>query len=449
MNRIFVAPAWLTVLVLAACSGETQLPEATGEGTVRAINAIRTSPSISFLIEERRIAAVEYKDASVTTAYDDLEYTFNFEALLAGDAEPTRIASQFVDVVRDMSYTFLLTGDLATPTLTVWESARTVFDSDATDFQLQLAHTAATLGDYDVYFAPPGTAPVLGQAIGTLSFGETLPGTSFEAGDYVLTLTSADDPGTILFESNTLSPQASTELLFSIFDPDANDLWPVPVRGFNLTTGASFNVVDASITPAVRFYHANIDLGPIDIYVDDPLTTPLVDDQSFGGFTGDLPMPANEVPLTFTAFDNMGSVIFDIDRTFAEGTLNHLYLVKNSSGVDVIVDHIPDRRSIETFAKVSFLNSAALDTNIDVYVVARDELIDETNPILFSLPVALDPVTVTLVEGAFDVYVTRTTEKVALAGPVPLDVVLGDVVEMIIYETGDPVAVDVVEVPLP
>ena len=40
------------MLLLTACSGESQFPEPTGKGTFRAINAISTSPEMVFRLEE-------------------------------------------------------------------------------------------------------------------------------------------------------------------------------------------------------------------------------------------------------------------------------------------------------------------------------------------------------------------------------------------------------------
>ena len=72
------------VLALAAtgCTGDSALPEPTGKGTVRAINAAKGSPSINFLIDERPLESVVYKTASQGRQWDDFEYNFNFEAVL-------------------------------------------------------------------------------------------------------------------------------------------------------------------------------------------------------------------------------------------------------------------------------------------------------------------------------------------------------------------------------
>lgn len=449
MKNFLIASTCIATITLGACTGETKLPTPTGEGTVRAINAIKTAPAINFLIEERSIGSVEYKNTSSTTTFDDLDYTFNFEVLLAGDSSRTRVASQYLDVIADTDYTFVVTGDLAAPTVTVWESPLAEFDAAATSFEVRFANLDAALGNVDVYFAAAGTAPVPGEQIGTLAYGEMLPGVSLEAGEYVLTLTAEGDPGTVLFESASIAPGASSVLLFSTFETDPNDLRPVSVRGFNLTSGVTLRLPDVDDETMARFFHANHDIGPADIYVDDPLTVPLVENHTFGDVTGDLAMPSAQFPLTYTAAGNVGAILIDNDQTLIAGLRNYLYLVHDSSGEDVLVDYLPDLRPVETLGKLSLMNTAALDVSLDVYVVPTGEAIDERSPQFLSISVGLDPFRFTLDEGLRDIYVTPAGEKTVLAGPVPLDVTLGSIIDIILYETDDPSIVDVVVIPQP
>ena len=77
MKRILLAI--IALIAVAGCGGETAFPEATGDGRIRMINAISTSPEIAFLIEERALDNVAYKSNSSPQRWDNLTYTFNFE----------------------------------------------------------------------------------------------------------------------------------------------------------------------------------------------------------------------------------------------------------------------------------------------------------------------------------------------------------------------------------
>ena len=77
MKRI--PPVFVAAAIVAGCGSESSFPEATGEGNVRMINAMPASPAVSFLIEERTLDTVSYKNISSPARWDDLAYTFNFQ----------------------------------------------------------------------------------------------------------------------------------------------------------------------------------------------------------------------------------------------------------------------------------------------------------------------------------------------------------------------------------
>ena len=72
MKRNLLAALSVVAITFAGCAKDSDLPNPTGEGTIRAINAIPASPAISFLIEERLVAPVTYKSATASTHWDDL-----------------------------------------------------------------------------------------------------------------------------------------------------------------------------------------------------------------------------------------------------------------------------------------------------------------------------------------------------------------------------------------
>ena len=76
-------------------------------------------------------------------------------------------------------------------------------------------------------------------------------------------------------------------------------------------------------------------------------------------------------------------------------------------------------------------------------------LSDEASPAIPRLQAGLDPFRLTLDEGSYDIYVTVQGEKTVLTGPVALDLALGDVFDMIIYENADPNVVDLLTIPIP
>lgn len=124
----------------------------------------------------------------------------------------------------DRDYTFVISGDLASPTIDLWEAdIRTFAETDAV-FEMRFGHTATTLDDIDVYFAAAGIAPALGEQAATLSMGQVSEPVEFPEGEYILIYTLAGDPGSVLFTSDTITPEVRSAVTVSIFDGDPNDL---------------------------------------------------------------------------------------------------------------------------------------------------------------------------------------------------------------------------------
>ena len=447
MNRILLLLGVLAGTLLQGCSGESAFPEATGKATVRAINAIESSPSIAFLIEQRVIASVDYKNATGAQQYDDLEYRFNFETVFP-EGGRKRIASRLVDVIADKDYTFVLSGRLANPAVTLWEGDVRTFSEGDTVFETRFAHTAGTVGDIDAYFAAPGVDPALGQQVATLSFGDISPAVDYSEGEYVLIFTEAGDPSAVVFTSGTIEPDARSAFIISIFDGDANDLGDVSVRFFS-AAGGTLRIVDTNLPPTVRFFHASTALGTSDIYVGDPaVDPPVVTDHAFGEFTGDIPITAGANALTYTASGDTAVILFEEERTFAVGNHNHYYVIGETNALTAIAG-VPDRRSVETFVKFTILHAAANHDLVDFYLVEADADIAEFSPAFFGVPFATGPLDLTLAEGSFDLYLTVPGEKTIIAGPVRVDAALGDVIDAIALDTVDPATADIVLIPLP
>lgn len=451
MKRYSLLAACLAAVLLAACSSESKLPKATGKGDIRAINAIATSPAFSILIEERVIGTATYKSSSDTAPFDDLDYTFNFEAILAGDAQRTRLASQFLDVEADRDYTFVISGSLAAPDITLWESDVPEFSENATTSEIRFGHTAASLGAVDVYLGAAGVAPLLGSQVATLGFLEASAAAEFEADNLVLTVTAAGDPATVLFESDPITFVAQTAVILSLFDADPGDLAPLAVSLIATATGGSAPIADANFPPTVRFFHTSITFDTADIYVDDPLGVPIVTNHAFRDVTGDIPVAVGDLPLTYTTAGNIGSILIDRDLTAVAGRRTQYYVVNNGSGTDALVASVPDRRPVETFGKLGIINTAANHLTVDVYIVNVGEAIDEVAPIIPRLPVGSATVSLPINGGSYDIYVTAPGEKTVISGPTParLDIANGDIVEAIIYDNVDPAIADVVFVPSP
>jgi len=429
------------VLLAAGCGGDSSLPEATGKGSIRTINAIPTSPEINFLIEEQTLSNVNYQGATNPVEYDDLNYTFNFEVFYAGETALRRIASRNVDIVANRDYTFLLSGTVASPTLTLWEDDERTFDSTDTVFAAKFAHASASLGELDYYFADTAVVPALGNQAATLTFGEIAVAADFAGGDYVLTITTAGDPADVVYTSATTTFGARDTYLLTAFDGDASDTAPVMVSRFGKASGSG-QLPDVNFPPTVQFINASMDLGAVDIYNDEMLTSLVVADHDFKDVEAEVDLIVGTNTFYYTPAGDTSAVLIETPL-IGFGGLRYRAIVVGAAGNPVSLPFLPDLRSIETGARISPFQTSNNYGFVDIYAVEPGTSIDDVLPIRAALVSGIASTSGVLPPGTYELYVTETLAKDVLAGPYVINVVAGDVVDLVIVDTVDPTVLDV------
>ena len=337
--------AGLAVLLLAACSNDSDLPEATGKASIRSIDAISTAGEVTFLIEERLIGTMRYKEATSGVRYDDLVYTFNFETFYAGDNQLTRFASQSLDVVADMDYTFLLSGSAANPTITLFEDEERVFDESDTVFAAKFVHAASSMGALDYYFADPMTAPAPGEQAATLSFGEISAAADLAEGDYVLTVTTAGDHTDVVYQSGTVPFLPRDTQFITLFDGDANDTAPLTARALPVG-GLARSLPDHNYPALVEFINVAMDLGATDIYDDEPLTSLRIEDHDYLDVATEIEVASGESTFYYTPTGSTAAVLLQGALTASTGTRFRFYATGVAGDFDTGV-FVPDRQPFE------------------------------------------------------------------------------------------------------
>jgi len=442
MRNTLAAILCVSTVLAAGCGGDSSLPEATGKGSIRAINAIPTSPEINFLIEEITLSrTLNYQAATAPDPYDDFNYTFNFEVFYAGETSLRRFASRNLDIVADREYTLFLSGTLASPTIDVWEFDEREFDTADTVFAARFVHGSASLGALDYYFADAAVVPALGNQAATLSFGEVADTADFAEGDYVLTVTTAGDPADVLYTSATATYAGRDSYLLAVFDGDASDTAPLYVNAFGNISGTTL-LPDVNFPPTIQFVNASMDLGAVDIYSDEMLTTQIVSNLAFGEVSADIEILVGENNFFFTPAGATSSVLTE-STLIGFGGLRYRNVAVGSDGTFVSTLLAPDLRAVETGAKTLPFQTSNNFASVDFYVVDAGTAIEDVNPTRADLATGVAAASGVLPAGSFDLYITENETKVVLAGPYRIDVAAGDVVDLIVVDTVDPTVLDV------
>jgi len=448
MKRIFLLLTCLGALFLSACDVESKLPTPTGKGQIRAINAIPGSPQFVFLIEERPLGTLKYKQSSNPGIFDDFSYSFNFDIRYPGDAIPTRVASETLKVEKDREHIFLVTGDITAPTFTVWEGDIREWAAGDTVFEVRVGHGSASLGDIDVYFDEAGTALGTNAPVATLAFGEIGAAADYEAGPYVMTVTATGDVDTVYYTSSATDLLPQFAHVITVFDGDGNDTAPVAVRSMT-SVGNPLLMPDANYPPETRFIHSAYTLETVDVYNDELLTNLFAEDVTFGVATSDLETVLEGEDYYFTPADSQATVLFEYGTiTQNPGTFTHVYLRGDTDewGATRLT---PDRSTSSISVKLRVYHAAVNNLLFNVYLKDRDEpLSEDDQPLLLGIYSASTGV-VTFDAGSYDIYVTEQGTKNEISAPYQIDVALGDIVDLIAVDTVDPAIVELIEIPVP
>ncbi len=443
MSVIFRSIALLFLSYCLLGCVESAQEEATGRGKIRGMNALADSLDVNFLIEERGVNAVSYKEASAFVAFDDLTYTFNFDISIAGQIGVDRIASVEQKVVADNEYFFTLAGSVAAPEILVWENVERVWDSTETVFEMAFGHASPDLGTVDVYFAPTGTAPVVGDAIGTLSFGERLAAVQFDAGEFQLTLTAPGDPATVLFKGAASTPLNANSSWIVMFDADPSLTSPIAVQQI-LRTGTAFGVPDSRFAPTTQLINAAFSSGNIDLVIEnDFINPPTVSNLAFGEISDDVNLPAGTSIFTYTP--PASTTVLLEEEVFVLAGIRMMIVLQGEPGNLSTIRLASTRRPVSTAAQLRITNVSFNLQEVDVYLSADGSAIGDLIPNIRALPFGLTSDFRELVADTFELTITTPGETTVLAGPVTLDMSIGDVVEILIMDTADPVVGEILE----
>jgi Domain of unknown function (DUF4397) len=442
-RTLFVAA--LAVAILGGCS-ESNLPQATGKARIDALNAMPGSPSIVFLIEERQLGGVGYKDTLGGQSFDDLSYNFNFQYTPLGETQPTRIATHFIDMVADTDYTLVMTGSVAAPVVTLWERPEREFDGAETVFVAAFAHLSPALGDVDMYVAPTGTAPVLGEERAKLSYGDRVPEIELETGQYEVILTVRDDPSMILYQSHDTFMQPRISYTISIFDADPTITGNISVK-LSAPSGVSQELPDVNFLPTLRTVHTAFGTLNFDIFRDMDFSAAIFSDLAFGQSTGDVPVDEGIVNYTYTEVGDPTAIINDATQLITRGLRTSTFIHEQAGGELSRIVLLDNRRPIDTHTKLRFIHTAFNMQAMDLYLVEVGTDITDRLPLIRNMIIGFSSAFSPTVAGDYEVIITGLDEKTPLLPPIPMNLLNGDVVEMIIMNSVDPLVPDVLITP--
>lgn len=437
----------LSLGCLAACSDSSDGTVA-GEGSIRGIHAVPELSTVSFLIEETSLGSLGYKDASGTAEYDALNYDFNFDILLPGDSEETRIATENVSVNAETDYTFVLTGTLSEPEIILWEQPGRNWteeledaeenDTEITVMEVSFGHLDAELGPVDVFFESPGTSPQSAIPLGAIEYGEMLPATELPAGEYQLIFTPAGDPASVLFASDGFSLSAATSNLFTIMDGAGFTPADFAVR----QVGAGTDLTDLFAESEMSVLHAAYGTDPVDVVVGDNFSNPLVTNIAYAELSDSVAIDDEPINLIVTPAGDPGVFLAQKQVDVSSGSYSRLFLTGLPGQLQtVLLNH--DKRVLATHARIQIFQGAARFQTMDIYLVADDVDISLTGATYPNTLFGSGTGYLSLEGQGYNLYLTESGTKNIIGGPFHLDLEVGRNYGIVIVDAPDITAAEI------
>ncbi len=440
--RLRASTAIVIAAALIAGCAETSRPTATGKGKVRGINSIVTSPELIFLTEERPMGNINYRGVAGFTEWDNLTYNFNFDVIRPNAAEAERLATQVIDVLADVEHTTVLTGTIANPSLLYWETEAREWDGSETVFEVDFFHASPLLGQVDVYYDLEGTAPVVGNEVGTLGFGDRIPYVEREQDDYELILTAPGDPSTVIFQSPGVPRLPRERITFALYDTDPSIVADAGV-GIIFESGVSQGIPDVNSPPQLRLTHASFGVGNIDGYLNNDFGTVVFPNVGFDQSSAYVEFSETILPVDVTPTGDPATLLVEADIQRLANTRRSM-LFWGLPGAHFLRVLLHDARPIEIFPVVRLTHLSSNVDDVDIYVVAPGTVLDETVVPLFNGAIPGISTGFFAVEvGMTEYVVTLPGEKTPIAAPVVFDQAAGEVLDLIVVDTADPATVEI------
>ena len=424
---------------LTACDsdGNTSLvastPAAAPPATfsVQALHASADAPAVNIIFNGDVFASgVDFKQGAAAAIVEAGTYPVTVEAITP-DGVVDVIGPVELTFDPDLVYTVVAVGETTPGSANPLEPVIVTQDRSSIgtgNTRLQVLHGAPNAPRVDVFVTTPGADLTATAPVGTFSYKESLGPVEIPAGDYQLRVTPEGDPGTVVYDSGTVSLNPNDSLFLAAVpslteSTVASPASPISIVGLNRS--GAFEILDANTPARVRVIHASPDAPAVNVVANG--TVNLIEGLQFPEVVGFLPVPADAYDVTVVPSDNPGVIAIDAGTLTLEAGVTYDVIATGplaSIGAQILTD---DYRRVSTAAKVRVFHASPTAQNVDIYVTAVGADISTLDPAIPSVPFNANTGFLELPAGDYDVTVTPAGTKTAAIGPASICIANGGI----------------------
>jgi len=439
---------------LASCGGGGSIEN---ELSLRIIQASPDAPLVNFMIDDVRVRiGVGYKGGFGSIFVTPATYDLAVESILPGeDGFLVPATSKALSAGRD--YTFIVIGKDADDSVELMEFDSPIEVVPDDNVRLQVAHAAPDVGPVDVYLTAPGDVLAAATPLAQATYGND-PGARqlVPAGTYVISVTLAGMPDSLLFESGEISLQSGRDLLLVAVANTTTGKDSVPITLLVNELRNTAEIADKNLPSDLRVVHLSPDAPALDV-VGDRATEGAADVQfasalTYLGNTGFISVPPDSYLVTGATTAEPETPIFSFGRLMLAGQRATALVIGQLATISDLV-LADDIRSVYAEGRLRIVNAAPGSGTADVYILESGTAIESANASLFNFGVGgatshlgYEPAdyTVTFTAPGDNTTVFATAEVPATAGTMHT-VILVDAVRVDENSDGKPASVLVID----
>ncbi len=375
----------VATVVLASCGGGGSIDN---ELSLRIIQASPDAPLVNFLIDDVRVRQfVDYRGGYGSIFATPGTYDLAVELILPGvDERISRVLN--TPLLAGKDYTFIVIGKDADDSVKLMEFESPIESVPTGNVRVQVAHAAPGIDPLDVYVTAPNTNLLAAVAIGPATYGNAVARQLLPAGTYVIRVTPAGMPGTVLFESGEIPLQSGRDLLLVAVANTTTDTDSVPislvVNEPSRPIGFTFDVLDKDLSSDLRVVHVSPDAPALDV-VGDPATEGAEDvpftpagGLTYLGNTGYISAPPENYTVNGATTAEPDTVIFNFGRTLFAGQKAAALVIGLLATINDLV-LVDDIRSVYAEGRLRIVNAAPGSGAVDVYILETGLAIESAN----------------------------------------------------------------------
>lgn len=437
--------------VLAGCGGDD---DDNGNGTqgsadttaeVRVVHASSDAPAVNASlgdVSQPQVTELAYATATPYLEVPAQDYDVTVAGLLPDGSSTNVIDAPGVSLGADVETSIFAVGDVGDQSIEPLVVTAPDADPASDEVRAQVVHAsdaAAGAGPLDVYVTAPNAqlSDSSVSPLGTFEFKGSIGPATVPGGDYRIRVTPEGTPGTVVFDSGTISLAGGSDLTIAAIDNTGPNSGTTPVRLLVAPEGQdSFILTDQDANASVRAAHLSADTPNVDVAVNGDFGNLLYQDVPFPTVADQYrSVPADTYNVDVAATGNTTPAVELDGAELRGGTWTTVYavgLLNGSPSLELIASN-DDLRSVATEARLRVVHAASqvgtTNGQVDVYLAP-----DGTDPANVG---TLDPVLedfeykqitdyLSVSAGSYEVFVTPAdTTTVAINAGVTLDT--GDV----------------------